>query len=88
MGKANALMNADRILGCIYTFEDPYALIKRMGEALEADDSDIYERFSFRLKLPTTKFEPTRDNSIRGRILRTYRERYPHDYSADQVTCS
>lgn len=85
MGKANALMNADRILGCIYTFEDPYALIKRMGEALEADDSDIYERFSFRLKLPTTKFEPTRDNSIRGRILRTYRERYPHDYSADQV---
>lgn len=82
--------NADRILGIAYAFQNPLAMLHKIGRRQHNTQSgnmvmDSETPYTFSLD-PDKKRNETKVSGYRGIIARRYREVYPHDYSADQIS--
>lgn len=69
--------NADRILGAVYTYSDPIAML-----GWDKLENRRITTFSLTHNDP---FVGTQDDNFRSVLLRIYRTVYPNDYSSDQI---
>lgn len=69
--------NADRILGVIYTYQDPIAMLNWAA-------AEKQQLLTFRIS-HADYFSETKENGFRSALLRNYRSQYTDDYSANQI---